>query len=296
MGRGDSGPPCPEASEPSQFLGRLEGLTLAYGRRRAQGAGAGRDLGFGRGQEFVGYRPYRPGEDARALDFSLLARLGKPFVRVMRPEAHTAVTILLDRSASMAVGPPGKWQSAVELALALGHLWGSVGARVRWLHGSNPGSIESLRMSRPVDAAACRRALFATRAEGGLGLRDLLTALGSGDDHVVLIGDLFDLQPRDLEPWLRARSHWSLVRVLGPVETAPPVGQAVVWLDPEDSRQRMVCDGGADRWSYLQALADQDEAWQSWCGRHRIGYHVHLAGTPFEDALLGRGPHQGLAL
>jgi len=283
-----SEPPCPAAQAPPDYLARLESLDRTYRRRRVQSEGGGADLGIGRGQEFVGYRPYRAGEDARALDFVLLARLGKPFVRSLRPEAHQEVTVLLDRSSSMAVGPPGKWQSAVEIALACAHLWGSLGAEVRIVHGMQGGAPETLRLRRARDWHGLQAQVFELQARGGLGLRELLVALRPGTSQVVLIGDLFDLQPHDLQPRLRGQTQWTVLRVLSPLETHPPAHVPTTWRDAEGTHGLVRTTGGADRQAYLERLAAWDAQWQSWCSHHRVGYRTHLAGTPFEEAFRGR--------
>ncbi len=278
-------PPCPGAREPELFLRRLEGLSLAHRKRRSQSAGLGLDLGSGRGQEFVGYRPYRPGEDARALDFLALARLGKPYVRVTRPEAHTQVRILLDRSDSMAVGPPGKWQSAVELALALAHIWCHGGASVTLVHGSRGRAPREFGIAKTAQWTACKNQLFATRAEDGLGLAELLATGSQAASAVVCIGDLFDLAPPALQPLLRPACDFTVVRVLAPFERNPDREQAVTWLDPEGQQAPIVTDGRASLWRYLERLATDEERWLRWCGQHRVRFLQHQSGAPFEDVL-----------
>src|SRR5262249_34167570 len=107
-------PPVPLPSPGGRFapdllarVGRL-GARLASLRERREGAGRARL--FGAGEEFVGHRPYQTGEDLRALDWNLLARLGRPFVRVAAREASEHWAVCLDTSASMGVGVPGKLQ------------------------------------------------------------------------------------------------------------------------------------------------------------------------------------------
>ena len=104
------------------FAGRLAAAREReeVGRRRAL---------QGEGEEFVGHRPYRVGDDLRHLDWTLLARRGdRPFVRVHRSSASERWLVALDPSASMGIGRPGKLQSAAEAAgaaMALGLRLGS---------------------------------------------------------------------------------------------------------------------------------------------------------------------------
>src|SRR5262245_65965928 len=77
----------PGVSFGADFLPRLARCAArlrAAGGRREGGAGG---LQAGAGLGFLGYRPYRAGESARALDWSLYARLDRPVVRLARRES-----------------------------------------------------------------------------------------------------------------------------------------------------------------------------------------------------------------
>lgn len=285
--------PCPTATQPPDWAQRLDAWTLWHQRRRAVAEGSGRDWGSGRGQDFVGYRPYRAGEDARALDFALLARSGRPFVKVTRSEAHQSVTLLLDRSASMAVGPPGKWQSAVEIALAYAYLWAALNSEVRLVCADGNGAV-SVRLVRNVrDWQALSQSLFGLRAEGGSGLRETLRGLPAAQDRVIAIGDLWDLEPSDLQPRLRAQTDWTLVRVLAPDEIEPPADTPVVWLDPESSAEPLPVTSDAQRQDYRERLAAWEERWRTWSALHRVTYATHVAGRPWEEALRAIAERKG---
>ena len=82
-----------------QALAHLRFVT----RHRIEGAYAGRHLSRQRGgsSEFVDYREYAPGEDLRRIDWKVLGRTGKPYVRLYRDETNLRCTLLLDASDSM---------------------------------------------------------------------------------------------------------------------------------------------------------------------------------------------------
>ncbi len=280
--------PCPQASPPVDWMARLEALTWQHQRRRAQAEGAGTDWGTGRGDDFVGYRPYRAGEDARSLDFSLLARSGRPFVKMTRREAHQSVQIVLDTSASMAVGTPGKWQSAVEIVLAYANLWSRQGAEVRLLHGGTQAALPVLR--GPQDWRALADTAFALRAQGRGGLREALARQPAGADQVLMVGDLWDLEPKDVQPYLRARTQWTVLRVLAPEEIDPSDRAPVLWLDPESDAEPIAVVEEAQRQRYRERLAAWDEAWRRGCAAQRMRYLTHVAGRPFEQALRALSP------
>ena len=73
----------------------------------------------GPGQEFLDHRQFYPGDDVRAVNWRAYLRLEKLFLKVFQLEPRIPVRILLDASASMAVGSPAKLDYARQLAAAL---------------------------------------------------------------------------------------------------------------------------------------------------------------------------------
>ena len=67
--------------------------------------------------EFAEYRPYRQGDDPRRLDWKLLARSDRAFIRLAPDHATLGTTFLVDASASMDFA--GKWAFARRLVVAL---------------------------------------------------------------------------------------------------------------------------------------------------------------------------------
>lgn len=95
------------SSEPSRFLNLrslsgLEGLRFSA-KRRIEGAYSGRHIARKQGGagEFADYREYAPGDDLRRLDWRILARTGKTFLKLHQDETNLACTILIDSSGSM---------------------------------------------------------------------------------------------------------------------------------------------------------------------------------------------------
>ena len=86
----------------AKHINSVEGLEL-LAKRTVDGflAGANRNLRTGQGQEFSQYKAYQPGDDLRQLDWKLLARSGKYYIKESEVETNTTITFLLDASASM---------------------------------------------------------------------------------------------------------------------------------------------------------------------------------------------------
>jgi uncharacterized protein (DUF58 family) len=115
---------------PERLLARLEWRVV----RRLDGrlAGGYRTAYRGTGTDLVGLREYTEGDDARHIDWNVTARLNEPQLRVFTEDRELTVWLVLDRSASMTVGPPGRGKHDVlgELALVLARLFGRGGNRV----------------------------------------------------------------------------------------------------------------------------------------------------------------------
>jgi uncharacterized protein (DUF58 family) len=116
-------------------LRRLEGR-LAGGYRTAH-RGAGTDL--------AGLRDYLEGDDARHIDWNVTARLNEPQLRVFTEDRELTVWLVLDRSASMTVGVPGRGKDDVtaELAVVLARLFTRGGNQVGALLYDN-GAVRTL--------------------------------------------------------------------------------------------------------------------------------------------------------
>jgi uncharacterized protein (DUF58 family) len=101
-------------------------------RHRIEGSYSGRHKShqLGGAGEFVDYRDYSPGEDLRRLDWKVLARTGKAYVRLYQDETNLLCTLAIDASGSMRFGGDtahggskvSKLEYAQYLATALSHV------------------------------------------------------------------------------------------------------------------------------------------------------------------------------
>src|SRR5918999_3466510 len=117
----------PSAVDPTvfneAFLRQLERLTLLT-RKAVHGGmkGARRSVKRGQSVEFTDYRDYSLGDDLRALDWNLYARLEKLFIKLFIEEEDVNVHVLLDASASMDGGTPDKLLFGKRAAAALAYV------------------------------------------------------------------------------------------------------------------------------------------------------------------------------
>src|ERR1700736_5475243 len=119
-------PQAPAPDKPllePKFLARLEQLELVS-RKIFMGRikGERRSKRKGQSVEFADYRNYVVGDDLRFLDWNLLARLDRLFIRLFLEEEDLHVYLLVDNSLSMDFGEPTELHYAKQVAAALGFI------------------------------------------------------------------------------------------------------------------------------------------------------------------------------
>lgn len=277
--------PCPGVDLNAAWLRRVETLALRLSALDERREGLGRRAALGTGQEFVGFRPYREGEDLRQLDWGLMARLGKPFIRATRRETAERWQVRLDASRSMGCGPPGKLQAAAELC---GGLVGAAlhqGAEVE-VFASGPSGPRRFFVRRRADLMGLVAFLNALRAEDEGGMHQLLSMEGGrrGAGRVFLLGDLFDVTPDAVLSLLARGREIRLLQILTPDELSPELA-SVDWRDPEGDGRRRVDLDPVIRSHYEKALEEHLRAWHALARHSTVTHHLHLSNHDFADRL-----------
>src|SRR5436853_3415863 len=112
---------APEPLLKPELLAQLERLELVTRKVfRGRMKGERRSKRKGQSVEFADFRAYVPGDDLRALDWNLYARLDKLIIKLFLEEEDLHFFTLIDASLSMDFGNPTKLQYAKQLAAALG--------------------------------------------------------------------------------------------------------------------------------------------------------------------------------
>ncbi len=97
----------PDLAELMSLAGQARALPGWQPAQRARQKGEYRAVIRGRGMEYVESRPYQAGDDVRALDWRLTARLGKPHTKLFREERERPVFLVVDLGATMAFATQG---------------------------------------------------------------------------------------------------------------------------------------------------------------------------------------------
>jgi uncharacterized protein (DUF58 family) len=200
----------------------------------------------GTSAEFTEYRLYRQGDDPRRVDWRLLARSDRAYIRLANDRAVLPTTIVLDTSASMAfpVTTRDKWRLAQQVTIGLAAVAHADGDPVGVaLHdASGKAAILPPRTRRDVVAEIARVAL-AGDPGGSEPLAPILRSLRSA--RLLLITDLLG----DEEDALRAvRAHIvgggeaHVAHIVARDELDPP-HRTLLAADPEQAFvQRMLVE------------------------------------------------------
>jgi uncharacterized protein (DUF58 family) len=256
-------------------------------RRLARGTSSGthRSRLRGTSPEFTEYRPYRQGDDPRRLDWKLLARTDRTYVRLSDDRATFATMLLVDGSASMAFPreTAAKWEMACQIAVGLAAVARAAGDPVGIVVAA-PGGTKLLapRTRRDV-IAEIARLLAGIKPDGVVPLGpalDLIPAL----HRVAIVSDF--LGELDAVPLVRAaRDRLALggeihaVHIIAP-EELDPAGDAVLAIDPENSRVRRPLTEGT-REEYLSAFS-------GW--RRELGAAWRAAGASYVEVTTDEAP------
>ena len=296
--------PVPVRTATERLLLRLEWRVL----RRVEGrvAGAYRTVHRGAGIDLAGLRAYAEGDDARHIDWNVTARLNEPQLRVFNEDRELTVWLVLDRSASMTVGAPGRGKQDVlsELAVVLARMFSRGGNQVGALLYDN-GAVRTVppgtgrrhvlyvagELSRPSQGAAGHANGNGRRRHGrGNGSRhrgttdlaamlDAVAKLARRRSLIIVISDFIgdgDWERSLLR--LGPRHEVVALRVVDAADDELPEAGLVVVEDAETGEQ-LVIDSGDPllRARLRDAVGERDASLAA--GMRRAGVPVHRIDT-----------------
>jgi uncharacterized protein (DUF58 family) len=276
-------------------VARLGGIEIvAEGVVEGYLAGVHRSPFKGFSVEFTEHRAYQPGDELRYLDWRMLGRSDRLFVKQFEEETNLRSMVLVDVSRSMA------WRGAPERLTKRAYADRLAAALTLILlrQRDATGLItfdEQVRQVIPARVKAGQwnrivRGLIETPDGHGTAAHAALqriTALLARRGMVVLISDL--LFDRELAlaalRYLRHRGHQVVVfHLMDPAEAELGGPPEVRFRDPESSLSVVVRPRELAR-AYADTVRREIAAWRKACRRHGVAYHHVLTDMPFGMAL-----------
>ncbi len=269
-------------------------------RRAVLGGAPGAHLARTRGvaSEFAEYRPYRQGDDPRRLDWKLLARSDRAFIRLAPDRAVLGTLIIVDASASMNFPVKSgrelessggfartKWRAAKEIAVVCSAAAHAGNDPVGLTIAARDGLIRLAPRTRRSVVAEIARTLDATEPSGSW---SLASAFVGAPARVLIVtdclGDLDGLR-RAARSHLVAGGEVLVVHTVSRAELEPPPG-AILAIDPEDAQLSRPLTP-ATRGTYREAF----DAWRGDVARgwrdDGVAYHQVVDDEPV-DVLVRR--------
>ncbi len=251
----------------------------------------------GSGMDVADVRPYADGDEARHIDWSVTARMNETHVRRYDEDREVTAWLVLDRSASMRFGAPGKGKDDVlaGIAVALSRLLSSTGDRVgallyddRSLRVIKPGSgrRQSLLLSRELrDSAPAGTPGSPTDLRGML---RVAAATAKRRGLVIVISDLVGQEGWERDLSLLARRHEvALLRVVDPAERELPSLGPVVMEDSETGEQVLVDVADPGFRARFAAEVEREDALLAEAARAaRVDLHTVSTADALADVLV----------
>ncbi len=254
--------------------------------------GLHRSLQHGFSAEFSEYRQYVLGDDPRFIDWKVMARSDRCYVKKFEEETNLRCQILLDVSASMGYGHEGRHSKldyaatlAATLALFLREQGDAAGVTL---------FDEKVREHLPAQGRAGQwHALLlhlqkAHATTKGAGTRYPLRSLGEMIRRRALLVMLSDfLTPldeleRDLGLLTAMQHDVVLFQILDPAELDFPFEDAAAFEDAESGR-KLLLEPSAVRKNYLARLHAHLERLRRLCERHGVEYRLIRTDRPLEE-------------
>ncbi|HUR16929.1 MAG TPA: DUF58 domain-containing protein [Candidatus Limnocylindrales bacterium] len=283
----------PSAVDPTvfdeAFLRQLERLMLVTKKAVHGGMkGVRRSVKRGQSVEFTDYRNYTLGDDLRALDWNLYARLEKLFVKLFIEEEDVNVHILLDASASMETGSPDKLLFGKRAAAALAYvglasydrismavLQGRAARRFPPVRGTGRifqvlADLSAVKPSSgPTDLAAATRHYAAQITQRG---------------PLILISDLFDANvERAISELAGTRCDVAVLHTLSTDELDPPLEGDLRLIDKETGESVNVTADLYTLDAYKARLAGWQQRLDEVSSKRRVAYTPIPTTLPLAD-------------
>lgn len=244
--------------------------------------------------EFTEYRQYNPGDDLRYLDWRLLGRTDRCFIKKYHADTNTQCHLLVDTSASMRYSHEGrvtKLQYAKFLAASLAYLLGrqqdAVGlvAFDQHVHTRVPARHRVGHMRTIFGHLETLEAGGETRlAESLHQLAEILTRRGI----IVLISDFYD-QPERLQSafqHLRFKGHDLVAfHVLDKNEVEFDFDDAVLLLEDAETQEQMPVLPDVIARGYRERMRGHIDELRRCAAANHVDYEFITTGQPLDFAL-----------
>ena len=243
--------------------------------------------------EFAEYREYTPGEDPRRMDWRVLGRTDRYFLKEFEAETNLRCHCVLDSSGSMGFGEPeNKLEFGKKLISTLTYLYLRQGDAVGLEVPTGKSGMHLPARRNPSQLHAVLEILGKTKAKGSDPFSPKMHHLAEGTRMralVLLVSDFLE-EPDDLAHaihHLRDRKHeLVLFHVMDRQEIDFPFDRPTRFLDLEGGSPTLT-EPSVIRRQYLEQLEAHSSTLRKVCAETQSGYHQIVTDEGVVKALSG---------
>lgn len=274
------------------FLAKIEQLDLVSRKivsGRMRGERRSKRRGFS--TEFADHRGYVVGDDWRFLDWNILIRLDRLFIKLFEEEEDLHFHLLIDTSRSMDFGNPTKLLFAKRVAAALAYVALVNLDRVAvWTFADGLAAALSPARGRR-SALRVFAQIEAIQAGAGTNLGATCQSFAYRNPSrgvVVLLSDLMDKHGFEtgLRYLIARQFDVHVVHILSQEEIDPPVTGELELIDSEDEDCTEVTISAPLLARYRRNVKDFQENARDVCTRRGVSYLFTTNDVPFERLVL----------
>lgn len=242
--------------------------------------------------EYLDHRAYTPGDEPRTLDWKILARTDKYFVKLFEDETNLRAHILLDCSQSMdfSTGKLSKLEYGSYLAAALTYLLIRQNDAVGLVLFDQEVRQQLPARARPTQFRRVLDVLEHTTSRGDTNVGRVLHQVAERIKRrglVILISDLIDDEAAiaaGLQHFRHNRHEVLVLHVMDDAELTFPYERLTRFKDMEGGG-RVVANPKSLRSRYLARINAFTERLKQDCLQRRISYHLTNTKQPYDLAL-----------
>ncbi len=253
-------------------------------------AGRHRSAQKGASTEFADHRSYMPGDDLKRIDWKVLGRTDKYYIRRYQDETNLRVYLLVDRSGSMGYSSgdqPSKFNYACTLAAALGYVILKARDAVgMYIYGEKMDAALPCKNSFNELNNALKILQGYTPSKGTAGA-DVMHQIAESINRramVIIISDLLDDQPEIIKAIAHFRKNLHDVIVfhtLDPVELNLDLKRGAEFEDLETG-ERLVADPRAMAKEYKDLMGRFIEVYRKACSEMKADYRLVKTDEPVD--------------
>ena len=247
---------------------------------------------FGSSVEYADHRPYSVGDEPRSIDWKLLAKTDKYYIKLFEEQTNVRCTIVVDTSRSMAFtsGDMSKLEYGTHLAAALTYLLlrqnDAVGLALfdSQVRQYLPPRATASHFSRIIEVM--ENAVPAADTRLGDVLHELAGRLPRRS-MVVLVSDLLDDPERiarGLAHFRHQRNEVIVFHLMDPQELTFPYERLTRFKDPEGTSM-VVANPRTVRRRYMERLNDFMARIRRSCHERGVDYQLAQTDVPYDKLL-----------